>query len=174
MLSHHRHVGAGTIVSRGIDRTLTCCRSALMWAIITTSELATLLVEASTPPIAAFVVPARLSEPISRTFCEEDRAGPSLLGDAGAVEVASCDVASGEAAGASAAEVLTLVCGISALTWCCAKPTSALCLMFHSTPTPSRVDTASTATTARPIRPIHRRYRRCCAADAVTREPSRL
>lgn len=68
LLFHHRQVGAGTIVSRGIDNTVTCCRSALIWAIITTSELATLLVEASVPPIAA-LVPARLSEPTSRMFC---------------------------------------------------------------------------------------------------------
>ena len=47
-------VGASIMVSRGIDSTVTCCRSALMCAIIWLSELATpSLVLSSVPPAAA-------------------------------------------------------------------------------------------------------------------------
>src|SRR6478752_9042229 len=61
-------VGAWIMVSRGMDSTVTCCRSPLMCAIIWVSELATVsLVLASVLP-ALPLAPARVSEPSSRMF----------------------------------------------------------------------------------------------------------
>src|SRR6478735_580347 len=83
--SHCLQVGASIIVSRGMDSTVTCCRSALMCAIIWVSELATLSpVLASEPPAALLAAPTLVSDPNSRMFSAEYDPG----GGAGAVAVA--------------------------------------------------------------------------------------
>ena len=124
-------VGASIMVSRGIDSTVTCCRSALMCAIIWLSELATpSLVLASVPPAALFAAPALVSEPSSRMFSAEyDPGGGAAVPVAVAMLVSSETIASMLRA---------------------AMPESARDLIAHSQPVAVSTRTATSAMAMRP------------------------
>ena len=118
------------MVSRGMESTVTCCRSALTCAIIWLSELATPSeVLSSVPPAAALAAPALVSEPSSRMFSAVNEPA----GGGAAVAVARFESS------------VTMACTLREM-----MPESARDLIAHSQPVAVSTMTATRATAIRP------------------------